>query len=274
MAIFNNDADPVIAVAAFLAQNSISNTGDIRRIGRALQHKVYDFTTANDDLVQLSDPNPSTTAALGQIIRLEDHTLSGYVHRYNIDALVAETLFGGSVSQKDGAGNDEAWYPLQMSGSSDAAVELQVVQNNVQLPSYWSTGINQTSAGVLNRILVKAVDAGVLIDGGRVTVKAHDFSYGFAHWTTTLGLTEQSAFISADVDAFNDTDLATVSAYGIAKSEGYNLLNLDDTGDNIHREPAKKTSMNTLNIYCQETAAKRSTVYRRIFGPVEFTESH
>lgn len=96
MAIFNNNADPVAAVAAFLGQFSLSNTGAIRYaagddtfhvtwLHRSLQHKVWEFSASGDDDGQLSDPNPSTTAALGQIIRLLDQTPSGFSQRYNID---------------------------------------------------------------------------------------------------------------------------------------------------------------------------------------------
>ena len=242
MAFFDNNAEPVAAVAAFLDQFSIANNGDVRSasgvdtfhvtwLHRSLQHKVYDFTSAGDDFVQLSDPNPSTTAAIGQIIQLVDQTPNGFTQRYNIDQAVAERLFGGSVTQVNSTGNQEAWYPLSISGSSADFVEPQVVQNGVQVASFWGTGINQTDDTRVSRVLIKAVEDGVLLDGGRVTVKAHDYLGAFSHPTTTLGLTEAFAFISADSDPFNTTDVATVSAYGISTSEGYNLLDLDGNGN-------------------------------------------
>lgn len=242
MAIYDVDADPILAVSTFLSQFSISSTGDVRYVSgtdtfhvtwlhRSLQHKVWDFSAAGDDNAQLDNPNPSRTAALGQIITLEDQTTSGYIHRFNIDQTVTQYLFGGSITQKNATGNNEAWYPLQLSGAAGVTVEPQVVQNGVQLTSFWGTGINQTSPQTIARILVKAVDDGVLIDGGRVVVKAHDFSFEYSNWETTLGLTEQTAVVAAGSDAFNQTLLSTVSAYAISKSEGYNLLDLDGNGD-------------------------------------------
>ena len=242
MTIFDNNADPILAIQAFLDQFSISNVGEVRSasgtdtfhvtwLHRALQHKVYDFNGSGDDNLQLSDPNPSTTAAIGQIIRLLDHTPSGFAHRYNIDQAVAERLFGGSVTQVNGNGNQEAWYPLSISGTAAPFVEPQVVQNGVQTTSFWGSGINQTDDTRVARVLIKAVEDGQLIDGGRITVKAHDYLGSFSHPTTTLGLTEAFAFISASSDAFNNTPLTDVQTYGIQVSEGYNLLDLDGNGD-------------------------------------------
>lgn len=242
MAVYDIDADPITAVAAFLAQFSIANDGAIRYVAnadtfhvawlhRSLQHKVWDFTTSGDDDVQLSDPNPSTSQALGRIISLVDNTPQGFAVRYNIDDAVAERLFGGSVTQKNATGQDEAWYALTISGSAGGSVQTQVVQNGVQLTSYWGTGLNQTGDNIVARIMIKAVNNGVLIDNGVVTVKAHDFGFGFSNFTTTLALTEAFSSVSADNDPFNNTALGTVSAYAIAKSEGFNSLDLDGNGN-------------------------------------------
>ena len=243
MALFDIDANPTNAVNAWLAQFKVASDGAITHvsgddtfhvkwINRSLQKIAWDFLISGDDEINLSKPNPSTSQALGTIITLIDFGSSFGGVRYRVNQNVMTYHFGGSVTQKNATGNDEAWYGLTLSGTKGAIVEPQVVQNGVRLASYWGTGVNQTSSQTISRIMIKAVEDGALIDGGRVTVKMHDYLFGYANFTATLGLTEAFSGVSGDDDPFNNTPLATVSGYGIDKDlgEGYNLLDLDGTG--------------------------------------------
>ena len=139
-----------------------------------------------------------------------------------------EYHFGGSVSQN---GGDDIYYGLQVLGRSTTPVPLKIIQNEVELTSHWGTGKNQTDSNTQIRIMVKGRDTGVDIDGLRIVIKASTWGETYAIWETTLALGESVGSISTDADPQNTSVLATVQAYGISKSEGYNLLDLDGNGN-------------------------------------------
>ena len=241
MAIYDRDATPATAVTAFLAQFQCLANGNVRYVSgtdtfhvwwlhRALQKIVYDFAISGDDELNLSKPNPSTSEALGTIITLIDHT-TDYTTRYNIDDTVAEYLFGGSVEQQNVSSQTEGYYGLKVVGAAPAGTELQIVQDAGVLTSHWGTGKNQTEAGTLLRILVKAQTAGADIDNKVVVVRAHEWGDTHGFWEQPLGLGEATAAINTESDPQNDTLRATVSAYAITPNEGYKLLDLDNNGN-------------------------------------------
>lgn len=246
MAVYDRDyATPADAVTAWLAQYAISATGDITFVSgtdtfhvwwlhRALQKKVWDLTTSGNDLVNLSDPNPSTSEALGTIITLLDHT-TDYSMRYNITDEVAETHFGGSVEQQNASAQTERYSGLIVLGSAVAGTQLAIVQNAATYTSFWGTGLNQTDSNTLLRILVKTIVAGAEVDKQIVVVKAHEFNDTYAVWETTLGLGEKVAAISTADDPNNNTAIGTVQAYtgfaGVgATVEGWTLVDVDGNG--------------------------------------------
>lgn len=237
MAIYDRDAVAATAVAAFLAQFTVSANGNIRYssgsdtfhvwwLHRALQKIAWDFAISGDDEINLSKPNPSTSEALGTIITLVDHT-TGYGVNYNITDTEAEYLFGGSVSQNNG---DDVYGGLNVIGSVNRATNLEIIQNNTLLTSHWGTGKNQTDASTLLRIIVKFRSGGSDIDGGRIIVKSNTWLDSYAIWRTTLGLGESIASIVTQDDPQNTNLEATVGAYvGITdQSEGYNLIDIQD----------------------------------------------
>ena len=246
MASYDRDATPATAVAAFLAQFAISATGDVTFVSgtdtfhvwwlhRALQKKVWEFTTSSDDLVNLAKPNPSTSEALGTIITLEDHT-TNYSVRWNITDEVAESLFGGSVEQTNGASQTERYSGLIVLGSAPAGTQLQIVQDGALYTSFWGTGLNDADSNTLLRIVVKTIVAGSPVDQQIIVVKASEWGDTFAVWETTLGLGEKVAAITTASDPNNSTALrSTVTAYtGYgsvgATVEGYDLHDVDTNG--------------------------------------------
>ncbi len=245
MTVYDRDADPATAVTAWLAQFAIAADGAITFdtgtdtfhvwwLHRALQKKVWDFSVAGNDLLNLAKPNPSTSEALGTIITLEDHT-TNYSVRYNITDTVAESHFGGSVEQQNGSSQTERFSGLIVLGSAPGGTELQIVQNRVLVTSFWGTGLNQTDSNTLLRILVKTIVAGVDVDLQIINVKASEFGDSYAVWETTLGLGEKVAAITTVADPNNLTALGTVQAFtgfaGVgATVEGYDLLDVDGNG--------------------------------------------
>lgn len=238
MAVYDRDADAATAVTAFLAQFKIAAAGAITFVSgadtfhvywlhRALQKIVWDFAISGDDELNLTKPNPSTSEALGTIITLLDHT-TDYSVNYVIDDTVATYLFGGSVEQNNG---DDGYYGVKVDGSVPGPTPLKIIQNFVELTSHWGTGKNQTDSKKLLRILIKGRSAGADIDLKIINIKASKWGDTYAVWETTLGLGESSAAIITSSDPQNTTLLATVQAYGIAKSEGYQLIDVDGGGN-------------------------------------------
>lgn len=246
MAVYDSDATASTAVTAFLAQFTLSANGDIRYsagsdtfhvtwIHRALQKKVWDFGFSGDDNLNLAKPNPSTSAALGTIITLIDHT-TDFAVRYNITDTEAESFFGGSIEQQNASSQLERYSGLQVLGSvNTGTTELQILQNGALLTSHWGTGKNQTDGTTLLRVLVKSYLAGAETDQSIVVVKASEWFDTNALWETTLGLGEKVAAINTASDPQNNTALATVQAYtgfaGVATTlEGYDQIDVDGNG--------------------------------------------
>lgn len=238
MAIYDTDADSSTAITAWLSQFKVSASGAItyvsgthtfhvKWINRALQKVAWDFIISGDDEVNLSFPNPSKEEALGKIVTLNDHT-TDYSVNYTVTDTVMEYHFGGSVSQN---GGDDIYYGLIVYGSNSTPIPLKVIQNNTELTSHWGTGKNQTASNILLRIMVKGRSAGADIDNLLINVKASTWFETYAVWETELALGESVASIITEDDPQNDTALVTVQAYGITKSEGYNLLDLDGNGN-------------------------------------------
>ena len=238
MAIYDTGATSSTAITAWLAQFKVASTGAItyvsgtdtfhvKWINRALQKIAWDFVISGDDEVNLSLPNPSKEEALGKIVTLNDWT-TDYSVNYTVTDTVMQYHFGGSVSQNGGA---DIYYGLQVLGSSTTPVPLKIIQDEVELTSHWGTGKNQTDSNTQIRVMVKGRSGGVNTDGLRIVVKASTWLETYAIWETTLGLGESVASISTDDDPQNTTLQATVEAYTITKSEGYNLLDIDGLGN-------------------------------------------
>jgi len=237
MAIYDTDADSSTAITAWLAQFKVAASGAItfvsgtdtfhvKWINRSLQKLAWDFNISGDDEINLSFPNPSKEEALGKIVTLNDHT-TNYSVNYTVTDLVMESHFGGSVSQNGGA---DIYYGLIVLGVTSIPLPVKIIQDEIEVTSHWGNGKNQTDGNTLLRVMVKGRSAGSDIDGLRLVVKASTWLETYAIWETTLQLGESVASITTADDPQNTTLQATVEAYGIAKSEGYNQLDLDGNG--------------------------------------------
>jgi hypothetical protein len=207
---------------------SVAANGDIRHDGvssnnytvlelhRFLQGLADDASSSGDDDLDITDLNPSDRAT-DSIITL--------INGYNIDDDLAEHLYGGSITQD--SGNTE-YSGLSVVGSlNSASTELQVVQNNAVLTSYWGTGLNNSGSTLL-RVLIKTRSGGADIDGKRVRVQAREFGDTFDFFSLELGEAERVAAISTATDAQNNTSSVTVAGYNVTNTEGYQTIDLSN----------------------------------------------
>lgn len=207
---------------------SVAVNGDIRYTGggsnytvlelhRFLQDLADNSSSAGDDLLDITDTNPSSRST-DQIITLNTP--------YNIDDTAAEHIYDGSITQSDG---DVVYSGLQVIGSvSSGSTELQIVQDAALITNYWTTGIN-TQDGDLLRILVKSRTGGTDIDGKRIRVQARELGDTYAEFEVTLGQGQSVAAISTQPDLNNQTASGTISGWSsITNIEGYQLIDLDN----------------------------------------------
>lgn len=212
---------------------SISTGRDIRYIGdahggaspsycsvlelhRALQDFADNAASSGDDLLDITDPNPSERST-DNIVAL----LNGY----NIDDTAAEHLFDGSITQADGA---TIYAGLVIVGSVVAGTEPQIVQNNALLTAYWGSGLNDDAASnMIMRVLVKVRDSGSDIDGRRLRVQARELGDTYAEFSLTMGLGNNVAALFTGSDLNNPTAEGTIAAWSdIANVEGYQTIDL------------------------------------------------
>ena len=114
---------------------SVAASGDIRYTGttanytclelhRYLQDLADNASASGDDLLDITDTNPSEMVPAAGILTLQSP--------YNIDDTAAQHLYDGSIEQ---AGGDTRYSGLQIIGSFTA--EPVIIQNNTKLTGYW-----------------------------------------------------------------------------------------------------------------------------------------
>ena len=219
------------------ADVSISATGNIRWTGAATtnKHTVLEFIqylmdkqddaqAAGDDLLDITVDTPFNRST-DQILTLNSP--------FNIDDTFATHLYDGSVSQTEPTLLGETLYSgLGVIGPVETGTEYMILQNGKVLPSFWGTGINPEASPslVFSRHLVKSKYAGSKIDGQRITVLARELSDQYRRFPVTLGTGNSVAAIGNGADIFNTTADATIAAWTIANTEGFQELNIDNTG--------------------------------------------
>ncbi len=207
---------------------SVAANGDIRYTGTATYYAVLELhrflqdladngSSSGDDLLDITDTNPSTRST-DQIVALNSP--------YNIDDDAAKYLYDGSITQN---GGDDVYSGLQVIGSVfSASTELQIVQNNAVLTSHWGTGLN-TGDGSLLRILVKSRASGADIDGKRIRVIARELGDSYDEFSVTLGEGQSVAAISTVEDLNNATAAGTIATWtSITNTEGYQTIDLNN----------------------------------------------
>jgi hypothetical protein len=201
--------------------------GDIRHVSgtttytvlefhRWLQDLADDAQASGDDLLDITDSTPSERST-DNIITLNAP--------FNIDDTAAEYLYDGSITQ---AGGDVVYSGLVVVGSVTAGTQLQIVQNNALLTSYWGTGLNaDATANILLRIMVLTRTGGSDIDGKRIRVTARELGDSYAEFSATLGQGNSTAAIFTGTDLNNQTAAGTIAGWTITNTEGYQLLDVD-----------------------------------------------
>jgi hypothetical protein len=206
--------------------------GDIRHVSgtatytvlefhRWLQDLADDAAASGDDLLDITDETPSERST-DNIITLNAP--------YNIDDTAAQYLYDGSITQANG---DVVYSGLVVVGAVESGTELQIVQNNAVLTSYWGTGLNaDAAANILLRIMVKTRTGGADIDGKRIRVQARELGDKYAEFSATLGQGNSTAAIFTGVDLNNQTAAGTIAGWTITNTEGYQGLDVDGNGAN------------------------------------------
>jgi hypothetical protein len=220
---------------------TISSTGDIRHsansntyttleLHRWLQDLADDATPASaNDIVDITDETPSDRST-DNIITL--------INGYNIDDDASEYFYDGSIVQTNPAGNGTDRYDgIVVVGSVVAGTELQIVQNNALITSYWGTGLNADAAqNILLRLCIKTREDGADIDGRRLRVQAREFNDTYAEFTVNGTALGNNVFaISTADDLNNDTATATVATWDkFSNTEGLRLIDVDN--DTVNEE--------------------------------------
>jgi len=207
---------------------SVAVNGDIRYTGASTNYTVLELhrflqdladnsSSAGDDLLDITDTNPSSRST-DQIITLNAP--------YNIDDTAAQHLYEGSITQ---TGGDVVYSGLQVIGSVfSGTTELQIVQAGALITNYWTVGIN-TQDGDLLRIMVKSRTGGADIDGKRIRVQARELGDTYAEFEVTLGQGQSVAAISTVSDLNNQTVAGTISGWSsITNTEGYQTIDLNN----------------------------------------------
>lgn len=210
---------------------SVAANGDIRYTGggttytvlelhRFLQDLADDAVASGDDLLDITDDTPSDRAT--------DNIIS-LINGYNIDDNAAEYLFDGSITQDNG---DTFYRGLVVVGSVETGTEIQIVQNNAILTSYWGSGLNaDAAANILLRIIVKTRQDGANIDGERIRVFARELGDTYAEFSVTMGAGNNTAALFTGADLNNATDAATIGTYDqFTNVEGFQQLDVDGNG--------------------------------------------
>lgn len=213
----------------------VSATGDIRHTSGSAAYTVIEFHRWLGDLMD------DAQAAGNDILDITDATASErstdnivtLLPPYNIDDTAAQFLYDGSISQESGA---TVYSGLVVVGAVEAATELQVIQNNAVLTSYWGTGLNADAAqNILLRIMIKTRANNVDIDGKRLRVQARELSDKYGEFSLTAGLGNSTAAIFTSNDLNNQTAAATIATWSdVVNTEGLNLI--DVNGDTVNEE--------------------------------------
>ena len=244
---------------------SVAVNGDIRYVGggstyytvlelhRFLMDLADDEQASGDDLADITSTDPSNRST-DNIITLPSP--------YNIDDDAAEQLYDGSITQ---AGGDTVYSGLVVVGAVETGTELQIVQDNDLITSWWGTGINQDAgANIILRTIIKTRHEGVDIDGKRIRVQAREFGDRYSEFSATLGLGNSTAAIFTSQDLNNQTAQATVAAWDCSNTEGYQQIDLNNgNGDRDYYskwELGTRTDINDLYEFTKNIQRRGSAV--------------
>jgi len=218
--------DISVAVNGDIRYTGTTDTYTVLELHRFLQDLADNASSSGDDLIDITSETPSDRA-FDTIITLNAP--------YNIDDTLAESLYGGSITQD---GGDTVYSGLQILGSvNNANTQIEIVQDGALYDAptpFWGDqstgGLNGDSvAGILLRILVKTRVSGADIDGKRIRCQARHWGDTYDFFNATLGVGEGTAALSTTPDAQNDTLQGTVTAYThVTNTEGFQTIDLNN----------------------------------------------
>lgn len=192
-------------------------TYTVLELHRYLQDLADDASAVGDDQLDITDVNPSDRSTDNIV------TLLG---SYNIDDTAAQYLYNGSIKQKNG---DEIYAGVVVVGSVVSGTQIQIVQNGSVYTSFWGTGINADSTqNIITRMLIKTRTGGADIDGQRLLLLARELGNTYAEFSLTCGLGNNTAALFTATDLNNQTSAASIAAWSISNTEGYQLLDTDN----------------------------------------------
>ena len=191
-----------------------------------LQDKQDDGQAAGDDLLDITVDTPFERST-DQILTLNSP--------FNIDDNFATHLYDGSVSQTDPTDGGETLYSgLAVIGPVETGTEYVILQDGKAIEPFWGTGINAEASPslVFSRHLVKSKQAGVNIDGQRITVLARELGDQYRRFPVTLGTANSVAAIGNGSDLFNTSTDSTLAGYfgTIGNTEGFQDIDIEGTG--------------------------------------------
>lgn len=196
-----------------------STTHTVLAFHRYIGALMDDAQAAGDDLLDITSETASDRST-DQIITLNSP--------YNIDDTLAEHLFDGSITQN---GGDDVYSGLSVVGTVVSGTQPMLVQDDKALASYWGEGINSDAANlIIMKVMIKSREGGADIDGKRIKLLSRELGDQYREFPVTLGLANSVGAISNQADLNNTTAEATIEAWTIINTEGFQELDIDGTG--------------------------------------------
>ncbi len=156
-----------------------------------LQDLADNATASGDDLVSILGSNPSELAGKRNASRPMALTLLPTIA---IDDDTAKWFKFGSIEQGSG---QTLYTGLKVLGTLVANSPIYITQSNAKLTKYWADADVNTSF----QILVKAKNAGTLIDSGDITVFSRKYGQSYSHFDVNLAAGgEQAAALGTALD--------------------------------------------------------------------------
>ncbi len=212
------------------ADYSIATNGDIRYTGTGTNNTVIEFHRWLGDLMDnaaavgndLLDITSATASA-----RSTDNIIT-LNSPYNIDDVVAQHLYDGSVIQ--GVAGTDIWDGIVCFAAANTY--LTIIQNGkIVSPNFWTTGLNaDTANGISHKFMIKVRSAGADIDGRRLIGQTREFGKTYSEFNingTARGNNVLALTFATDLN--NATAVATVAGWNtIVNTEGLNLLDVNN----------------------------------------------
>lgn len=244
-------------------------TGNIRYTGTTANYTVLAFyewiRSLGDDSLAIGNDQYDITD--DDIIEKQFDTIVTLLGSTNIDAATAEHLYNGSIIQGSG-GTERIYDGIKI--VAPAGTYVYLVQNNVILTNFWTTGLNADPLNkVSHQFMVMVRDAGADIDGRRILGVSREFGDRYNEFQiqgTERGVNTLPLEIEPDLN--NETPIGTIAALGdISWLEGYQSIDVDDNGTPENYYGVFDRGANSINTFYERMKweVRRGSV-QTIFG--------